>query len=249
MKALSLITALTLCFAITESAVKRSIEDDVIFELFTKSNTDTYSVLTPSSGSSLGAFSASRPTRILIHGWVNSADNMAYIKNDYLSVSDVNVILVDCLGAHIAGVAGSKVTKGKVGKITEKASRGLYDLDDRLDSGDASFVEVIHTCGGTLGILEAIGHADFYPNGGTPPQPGCSVTLGACSHGRSHEFFSESIVTNTGFYARKCDSFSDYEAGNCNSNDQAVMGENTSTSARGTYYLETGSSSPYALGK
>ncbi|KAJ8874785.1 hypothetical protein PR048_022674 [Dryococelus australis] len=44
---------------------------------------------------------------------------------------------------------------------------------DRLDKGDAYFVDVIHTCSGVLGYGSPIGHVDFYPNGGTTFQPGC----------------------------------------------------------------------------
>jgi len=35
-------------------------------------------------------------------------------------------------------------------------------------------VDVIHTDGGLLGNPAAMGHADFYPNGGRPLQPGCA---------------------------------------------------------------------------
>ena len=34
-------------------------------------------------------------------------------------------------------------------------------------------MDAIHTCGGSLGFLDAIGDVDFYPNGGLRPQPGC----------------------------------------------------------------------------
>lgn len=47
------------------------------------------------------------------------------------------------------------------------------DNSHRLDPGDAKFVDVIHTCGGALGFAKSIGTADYYPNGGTPSQPGC----------------------------------------------------------------------------
>lgn len=46
-------------------------------------------------------------------------------------------------------------------------------MENRLDPTDALFVDVIHTCGGVLGYFSTLGHADFYPNGGTPSQPGC----------------------------------------------------------------------------
>jgi len=35
------------------------------------------------------------------------------------------------------------------------------------------FVDVIHTAGGFVGYSDSIGHADFFPNGGKSPQPGC----------------------------------------------------------------------------
>lgn len=44
----------------------------------------------------------------------------------------------------------------------------------RLGPTDAQFVDIIHTDGGILGNPEAIGHVDFYPNGGHALQPGCA---------------------------------------------------------------------------
>lgn len=45
-----------------------------------------------------------------------------------------------------------------------------------LDKSDANFVDVIHTAGGAAGYFGTVGHVDFYPNGGTPIQPGCLET-------------------------------------------------------------------------
>lgn len=47
---------------------------------------------------------------------------------------------------------------------------------DRVDETDALLVHVIHTHAGGLGIEEAVGTADFYPNGGTN-QPGCPTSI------------------------------------------------------------------------
>lgn len=44
----------------------------------------------------------------------------------------------------------------------------------RLSATDAKFVDVIHTDGGVLGFPWPLGHADFFPNGGIPLQPGCA---------------------------------------------------------------------------
>ena len=48
-----------------------------------------------------------------------------------------------------------------------------------------------------LGLSEAIGHADFYVNGGDF-QPGCNDIF--CSHQRAQEFFLESIRSKTCFF-------------------------------------------------
>lgn len=49
----------------------------------------------------------------------------------------------------------------------------LTGNNGRLDASDAEFVDIIHTCGGALGFSASLGTADFFPNGGTPSQPGC----------------------------------------------------------------------------
>lgn len=84
------------------------------------------------------------------------------------------------LGAHVAGFAGSYTSSTvQVSRITglDPALPG-FELsagpEIRLDPTDGQFVDVIHTCGGTLGYFEPLGHIDFYPNGGTAFQPGCN---------------------------------------------------------------------------
>lgn len=81
------------------------------------------------------------------------------------------------LGAHVAGAAG-KMFKNRIARITGldpalPSFDHFKDADQRLDFTDAQFVDIIHTCAGTLGLFAPIGHVDFYPNGGTPTQPGC----------------------------------------------------------------------------
>lgn len=66
---------------------------------------------------------------------------------------------------------------------------------------DGVYVESIHTDGGTAGILVPISDADFYPNGGTHPQPGCLIS--GCSHDRAPQFMASSIRTNH-FVGRRC---------------------------------------------
>lgn len=78
------------------------------------------------------------------------------------------------LGAHVAGKAGSTIN-GLVPRITglDPAYPGfsLENTDERLDTSDAEFVDIVHTNSATLlqGGLSfpfPIGHVDFWPNGG-----------------------------------------------------------------------------------
>ena len=57
----------------------------------------------------------------------------------------------------------------------------IGNTDQRLDTTDAEFVDVIHTHSGYLidtglSFVDPIGHVDFYPNGGRS-QVGCGLLL------------------------------------------------------------------------
>ena len=92
------------------------------------------------------------------------------------------------LGAQVAGYVGSYLD-GRLARITGLDPSGplfhSVPRSDRLDWTDARFVDVIHTAGKWVGNDEIIGHADFFPNNGRAPQPGCegreSLDL-TCSH-------------------------------------------------------------------
>ncbi|XP_060804392.1 pancreatic lipase-related protein 2-like [Amyelois transitella] len=107
------------------------------------------------------------------------------------------------LGAHLVGSAGRELL-GRVSRITGLDPAGpLWVLNsNRLRTSDARYVEVIHTNGAYtgLGIGSSIGHADFYPNGGSF-QPGCLTYI--CDHNRAWELFAASVSYNH-LIARKC---------------------------------------------
>lgn len=98
------------------------------------------------------------------------------------------------LGAHMAGLAGKNVLRGRVNTIIGLDPAGpLFSVNspaERLDSGDAQYVEALHTNGGAFGsgIGAPIAHADFFANGGSL-QPGCFVAL--CSHMRAVDLYSK----------------------------------------------------------
>ncbi|XP_068086401.1 phospholipase A1 2 [Anabrus simplex] len=179
-----------------------------------------------------------------------------FLKSNGAKLEDMHLV-GHSLGAHVVGAAGRSVKRrGKVARITglDPALPGFQfyeNSEGRLDDTDAHFVQVIHTCSGALGYSSALGHADFYPNGGSPLQPGCCCVpevVQACSHGRAHQYFTESIITDVGFYALRCGSWGDFTAGKC-SGAPVIMGENAPTSAAGIYYLATNPSPPFAMGE
>ena len=85
-----------------------------------------------------------------------------------LRFEDITVVGFS-LGAHVAGIAGKTVRRGRINTIIGLDPAGpLFDInrvDTRLDSGDAQYVEIIHSNGRYSGFGLPMGHADFYPNG------------------------------------------------------------------------------------
>lgn len=160
------------------------------------------------------------------------------------------------VGTHLVGKASTSIAHGKVPRITGlEPVKGLWtlnDTDERLDITDADFVDIIHTNSGELyklevSFFEAIGHVDFYVNGGHK-QPGCKPLDHVCHHCRAVDLYAESVNSKLGFRSLKCDSFVDFQKGLCDGNDSQLMGEPTPLSARGVYQLTTNKQAPFARG-
>lgn len=156
------------------------------------------------------------------------------------------------LGAHIAGWAAKyfRQYKGRrIGRISGMDPAGpcfTYAYNDqRLDKSDADYVDVIHTNRLVQGVIEPLGHADFYLNGGGPSQPGCFSPK--CSHQRAAQTYTESVRTPKSFVGVKCDSWKHFLQG-LRHDDYAVMGYGSSSTTRGLFYLRTASAPPYGLG-
>ncbi|KAH8358360.1 hypothetical protein KR200_009209, partial [Drosophila serrata] len=161
------------------------------------------------------------------------------------------------LGGQVAGQTANYL-KRKLKRITgldpAKPFFILAGNTKRLDPGDAEFVDVIHTNVFGRGMLSRMGHVDFYPNFERVVQPGCMdqnpKSPGSCSHDRAPQFYAESINSTTGFWGRQCSSWLAYLVGLCpTTGNQELMGYHVSVEAKGSYFLETASSRPFALGK
>ncbi|XP_040419847.1 inactive pancreatic lipase-related protein 1-like [Cygnus olor] len=148
-------------------------------------------------------------------------------------------IIGHSLGAHVAGEAGRR--RPGVGRITglDPAQPYFQDtpIEVRLDKSDAEFVDVIHTDSAPtipyfgFGMSPAIGHLDFYPNGGEQ-MPGCGKNpvsqivdidgiwegtrdFVACNHLRSYKYYSDSIIFPDGFLGYSCTSYDAFQTENC----------------------------------
>ncbi|CAF0968787.1 unnamed protein product [Brachionus calyciflorus] len=167
---------------------------------------------------------------------------------DFIRESNINASTVHCighsLGAHVCGFAGKSI---KLNRISGLDPAGPFfsgkPRNERLDKSDADFVDNIHT-DYWYGIQEAIGHQDFYPNGGSF-QSGCGpldglwgrrsfddfanilkisvrldltfdpIDLVACNHMRVPLYFAESINSDCRFSSTPCANYDDFKAGRC----------------------------------
>lgn len=171
----------------------------------------------------------------------------------HVPFSSVNVI-GHSLGAHVAGISGKRVTRGKVESIVGLDPAlplfSITESETRIHHTDAVYVETIHTDMGRLGFDEPLGHASFFPNWGKK-QPGCGIDLtGGCSHQRSVLLYSESIANPRGFYATKCHDFETIQKQKCTwvSSNVAMGGEPVFKNIHGLFYLTTNDASPFGQG-
>ncbi|CAD7079339.1 unnamed protein product [Hermetia illucens] len=214
---------------------------------------------------------------VFVVGWSAGADTLDYIKAagntmtagkklaafiDFVVESgklntDDTYLIGHSLGAHVVGIGGKNVSKGKINTIFGlDAALPLFFISEpskRLAKGDALYVESIHTDGGILGFEEPIGNASFYPNYGND-QPGCGLDLTtACSHARSCTYFAESLSSPDEFLAVKCPEYSEITGRDCSTRGAtARMGGQPSNYGRGVegmYYLPVNSNYPYATGR
>ncbi|XP_072750421.1 lipase member H-like [Anoplolepis gracilipes] len=166
------------------------------------------------------------------------------VKNG-LDVSKIYLIGFS-LGAHIAGFVG-KCNKFVIPRITglDPANPLFYLPGCYLKSTDATWIDVIHTDMGGYGTFTFMGTAEYYANGGFPPQPGCKLfgiplsPRDFCSHERAVELYAKSKRQPKEFIAVKCSSYDDYEENECKNNLHTGIGYNA-LNVTGTFYFSTG---------
>ncbi|XP_037050745.1 pancreatic lipase-related protein 2-like [Bradysia coprophila] len=157
------------------------------------------------------------------------------------------------MGAHISGFAGKKI-RGRINTIIGLDAADVGDINDpstRIDAGDAEYVELIQTEIVFWGIPAPIGHANFYPAGGTS-QPNCGGSQ-VCDHMIAIDYFAESLSTPNRFYAQRCLNMDQMRANACpSSSTDYLMGGSTSNqnrNLRGIFRLPVNAQRPFAVGR
>ncbi|XP_029466339.1 pancreatic triacylglycerol lipase-like [Rhinatrema bivittatum] len=200
------------------------------------------------------------------------------LKDNY-GYSAANVHFIGhSLGAHAAAETGRRV-RG-LARITGLDPAEPYfqstPKEVRLDISDATFVDVIHTDAAPIipnlgfGMSQAVGHLDFYPNGGEE-MPGCQKNVisqivdidgiwegtrdfVACNHLRSYKYYSDSILSQNGFIGYPSPTYESFKSGTgfpCPSGGCPRMGHYADnfhgvTTVSQKFYLNTGDAKEFS---
>ncbi|XP_007942114.1 phospholipase A1 member A [Orycteropus afer afer] len=186
----------------------------VQFLLFTLSDPSCGQLVEENTDLQNSGFNVTLGTKLLIHGFSVIVLGV--------SESSIHIIGVS-LGAHVGGMVGH-FYKGQLGRITGLDPAGpeytRASLEERLDAGDALFVEAIHTDTDNLGIRIPVGHVDYFVNGGQD-QPGCPTFIHAgysyliCDHMRAVHLYISALENPCPLMAFPCASYKDFLAGQC----------------------------------
>ncbi|CAB3365451.1 Hypothetical predicted protein [Cloeon dipterum] len=155
------------------------------------------------------------------------------------------------LGAHAMGVAARRTYVVRVPRITgfdpAMANISNFPLEQRLDPGDAYFVDVIDTDSPSEKRPHDFGHANFYISRAKPTKchvprilrfPSNYYRRAFCGHGRAFEVYARSVLHENAFPAMHCASYTAFRQGLCRDPSEAVpMGFKAPNSARGNYFL------------
>ncbi|XP_047520248.1 pancreatic lipase-related protein 2-like [Pieris napi] len=147
------------------------------------------------------------------------------------------------LGAHVVGNAGRTLGR-RVARISglDPAGPQFGRNPQALNSQDATYVECIHTDGGTMGIFDPICQTNFYPNGGINPQPGCWINT--CSHSRSYQLYAATVRYDR-FIGRQCANLDEARRNRCGGSQMRMGNANLNKRGFGLYGLSTGGEWPY----
>lgn len=200
----------------------------------------------------------------LVNGsYIEAQQNMQkFVPKFTKSILDLISAGLDIDSFSLVGHSLGGVTIGMVGENIQNMSNGniiiprISPLDPSnpkahdvfilppVRKTNARFVDVIHSSAGETGTSAHSGHADFWPNGGKPIQPGCPTdpnTNTKCSHSKAYAYWAQSVakINSTQLLAYRADNYEEFsERQNYLKTQQAIpMGIYCPQSAFGDYYL------------
>ncbi|XP_077988157.1 pancreatic lipase-related protein 2-like [Glandiceps talaboti] len=239
----------------------------VEFRLYTRSNMNSYQVVTTGSRSSLtnSNFNKRKDSKFITHGYTESASDSAWMskmKDELLAYSDYNVFLVDWKDG------ANEIRYDLSAENTDDCGEEIYNFVQFLKSTVSYSESKVHLIGFSLGAQVSGAAGKRMPSvaritGLDPAGPAFdnydnSVKLDssdakfvdiihtdgvvACDHMMAPEYFIESINSNCDYKAYPCSHGNKCYTcgGRCNR-----MGFHATSSPSGVFYLETNSQSTY----
>ncbi|EDV46469.1 phospholipase A1 2 [Drosophila erecta] len=231
------------------------------------------SINSSNSGPVTKAYHCRNDTNILVLDAANFIDTLytwsalnteaigAYLAKSLLQLNTSYVskqfhLVGHSLGAQIAGSTGRNYRQMSGGKILQRitgldpANPCFYDGNDLegLRSGDARFVDIIHTNTGILGTSKRAGDADFFVQGRIPFKSGCeNLDAISCSHQRAVDYWTETVYPSNekDFLAKRCKRYSELLLGNYCQDTSIVMGYAASYTDLGLFYVGANRAEPY----
>ncbi|KOB75067.1 Uncharacterized protein OBRU01_08153 [Operophtera brumata] len=174
------------------------------------------------------------PKKLEIIGISHGGQGISFIAKSYRSITGRNV-------SRITGLDPSGPCFRRLGP------------EDRIDASDADLVDIIHTNIEGYGFTGAVGHVNFYVNGGEFQSADIAdfPCTNACSHSKSFLLWVAAMQYPDLFIGLKCDSVQDARDRNCFEGPLVtnLMGPNTDVNKPGIFYLATLNYFPYYLGK
>nr|XP_034370944.1 lipase member H isoform X2 [Arvicanthis niloticus] len=190
------------------------------------------------NSTALGSLNVTKKTTFIIHGFRPTGSPPVWMEElvqSLIRVQEMNVMVVDWNRGATTVIyphASSKtrkvalILKEFIDQMLAKGASldNIYMIGVSLGAHISGFVGEMYD--GKLGRItalgykEALGHIDFYPNGGLD-QPGCPKTIFGgikyfkCDHQMSVFLYLASLQNNCSITAYPCDSYRDYRNGKC----------------------------------
>ncbi|XP_055839853.1 phospholipase A1 member A-like [Episyrphus balteatus] len=204
---------------------------------------------------------------VLVNGsYVSAQENVLklvpIISDSFLDLIDAGLdvnslsLVGHSMGAVTIGLIGREIYKKTNGSVLlpritpldppNPEAHAVYILPP-VEKTDAKFVDVIHSSAGQRGTSVHTGHADFWPNGGKPIQPGCpeeSVNK-LCSHSKAYAYWAQSVskVNSEQLLSHRASNYDEFleNEDNLKREEAVPMGIYCQPSACGDYYLNLNS--------